>query len=55
MVLYDKMHLLNDAECLNKNTVFQNEPCVSRAQTYLCTGAQDIGVNVAVMSSLGAR
>jgi len=38
------MHLLNDPEDLNKNTFFQNEPRVSLAQTYLCTGAQDTGV-----------
>jgi len=55
MVMYDKMHLLNDAG-LNKNTFFQNEPRVSHAQTYLlCKGAQDTGVTVAVMSSLGTR
>jgi len=53
--MYDKMHLLNDAECLNKNNVFQNEPHVSRAPTYLCTGTQDTGVTVAIMSSLDAR
>lgn len=55
MVMYDKIYLLNDAECLNKNTVFQNESRVSHAQIYLCTGAQDTGVTVAIMSSLGAR
>lgn len=53
--MYDKMHQLNDAEGLNKNTFFQNEPRIPCAQTYLCTGAQDTGVTVAVMSSLGAR